>query len=200
MHLRRVLAASAIAVLPVLLIACSDDSSSAKSKATTTTKTGATIPGSAGVTSTTAAPKPFGQGVAAVSTGIDGAGGDVCKLATQLNDIDGISNPSTPAEAKQAMGLLAKLFGAIADAAPADLSKEANTIKATMAKADQQAAAAGYDPKVFTSSDGLSALQDPGFAQAMSTFMDSVSKKCGIDLLGSGSSSSSKGATTSVKP
>jgi len=199
-HPRRVIAASTIALLPLILISCSSDDtkSSAKAPSTTNSKAGSkeTVPGSQGVTSTTAAPKPFKEGVQDVTTGIDSAGGDVCKLASELTQVGNIGNPSTAAEAKQAMGLLTKLFGAIADAAPADLSKEAATIKATMEKADQQAAAAGYDPKVFTSSDGLSALQDPGFTQAMGTFSQAVTSKCGVDPLGGASGTESTPTTT----
>lgn len=188
----RHLLAGALMVVALLTAttACGNDSDVAKSTSTTAkpAASSTTAGDSAGssapdtttgedTTETTVARTAFADSIGRLNSDLDAAKGDACKLFALFDSTATVEDPSDKAESEQAIAYVVRLLNAVADAAPASLSTEADAIRATAKKVQDQAAAAGYDP-AFLSSEKFTAFDDPAFNTAMQKFSEQISSEC----------------------
>lgn len=189
MRTRPLLAGVLIAVALLAATACSNDSDVATSSSTTTKapssttaeggSTGNSIspPSSDGVTETSTDRRSFAESIDGLNKDLDAAKGDVCKLFALFDSTSTVEDPTDKAESKQAIEYVVRLLKAVADAAPASLSSEADAIRTTADKVQQEAAAADFDP-AFLSSDQFKAFDDAAFNTAMQKFSQEATSGC----------------------
>lgn len=96
----------------------------------------------------------------------------VCELSALLDDITGVPDPVSPAQAKDAVRVLNAVFVAIADAAPAGQEKNAAAIREYASDFEAQVKAANYDPALVNK-----VKSNPAFETAMEAFQ-TASAEC----------------------
>ncbi|CAN5604732.1 hypothetical protein BH10ACT3_BH10ACT3_10420 [soil metagenome] len=178
-------AAVLIAGLALFAGACGSSDSDAETtttkKETTTTASDSSdsSDGTDDSTEDTVSDEDFDAAVDEVSGQLDETGGDICGVLEVMggSGSNELPTPSTKAQVKTAVALLDQLFGAIADAAPAEYASEADTIRTAMTGFDETAKEKDYDPEWFNS-DEADPFKDEAASNAMNNFYDTASEAC----------------------
>ncbi|MFN8051701.1 MAG: hypothetical protein U0Q22_09710 [Acidimicrobiales bacterium] len=172
MSLHRPLLVGLLSVAALVAPACSSGKSSGASSTTT-------AGGAAGATTTTVTdPKKFNDTLEKLTGEIAAAKGDLCALVGVLDGAGSAGNPTTADQAKAAATFLGTAYGAIADAAPAEVADQADVVRTAAAGMVAETEDPSFDLKQFTQ-HGPSAFSDEKFLNAMSKLFSVVSKKCG---------------------
>ncbi len=169
--------AAVLMLASVLVIgACgSADKSISATESTTTSKAKA---GSDETTTTTVDPQKFSDTLATLTTQIEDQRGDLCGLVGVLDGAGAAGNPTTADQAIAAATFLGMAYGAIADAAPAEASADAEVVRTAAESMVAETQQPGFDLEKFTSK-GPAAFSDEKFLDSMSSLFAVVSKQCG---------------------
>lgn len=191
MRTRHLLAGVLAAVALLTATACGNDTDVAKTSSTTakksessSTTSGSTPPTTAAddsstetSTETSTAQRSFRDSIDGLNSDLDAAKGDLCKLFALFDATSTVEDPSDAAETEQAVAYVVRLLNAVADATPADLAAEAESIRTTAKNVADQAKASGYDPE-FLGSDKFKAFDDAAFNAAMQKLSEQATTGC----------------------
>lgn len=187
MRTRHLLAGVLAAVALLTATACGNGTDVAKTSSTTakksessSTTSGSTPPTTAAddsSTETSTAQRSFRDSIDGLNSDLDAAKGDLCKLFALFDATSTVEDPSDAAETEQAVAYVVRLLNAVADATPADLAAEAESIRTTAKNVADQAKASGYDPE-FLGSDKFKAFDDAAFNAAMQKLSEQATTGC----------------------
>ncbi|UDY34753.1 hypothetical protein [Dermatobacter hominis] len=184
MSRRRTLFLPLIALMAVFALvagACggddkADDEAGSKKKTTTTTEKATDTTEEGDVTTTTVSDADFETAVDEAKTQLAEAGDDPCKVIEQFRTLGtSIANPSNAAQREQATGLAVAFYLALADAAPAELSAEADQIRATVEKIEDEGKEKGYTEEFLSKPESV----DEAFNDNTNKILTAFTTQCG---------------------
>lgn len=164
--------AAAALVLCTALVGCGSDGDDSAEASTTTAADGADV------TTTTTDPEMFDQVLGELDGEIDAASGDLCSLMGVLDKAGAAGSPTSPDQAKAAATFIAKVYRAIADAAPDTVSAEAATVRRSADAIVAETRSADFDADAFIK-NGPAAFSDADFVAAVRTLFGSIGDQCG---------------------
>jgi len=178
---RAAVAATALAVLaPVVLVAgCSSDDAKPVDGAGATSST---------ASSTTVAPpstvtdENFDKTAATAEALIAASGSDPCKLLKSLSSASNLPTPINARQTQRGVQVVAALFTAAADTAPASSAADAAVLRKAATDLQAEGAAKGWDPKWLTGSP--KSISDPAVATAFRNYQTQVGTTCGAPAAG----------------
>lgn len=176
---RRTLALPLVALLTAFTLfagACSSDDKADDTKKTTTTEKNGKSSDSE--TTTTMSDADFSAGIKKIQTGLDDAGDDPCKVIQAFQSVgSAMGAPSNTAQRRQVTELAVVFYKKVADVAPKDLSSEADTLRKTAGKIEQEGKDANWSEEFMKSPKSIE--NDKAFEEASMKIMTSISQSCG---------------------
>lgn len=198
MSSRRTLALPLVAVLAALTLlagACGSDSKADDSKKSTTTEKSADSSKSSEPTSTVSDAE-FDAGISKAEAALKAAGKDQCKVMESFQSLfNEIGSPANATQRKQAGMLQLAFLRAIADAAPSDLSKEADMLRTAADKIEKEGNEANWSKSFLNEPRSIKGNKD--YENASAKLMESISKNC-TPAAGSGPATGAPGEAGSV--
>lgn len=169
-----------VAATAFVVGACSSDDSSDAKKTTTTEKSDSGK--KSDTDETTQAPRPtvddaeFKSQMDKARSSLKGAGDDPCKVMETFQSVGaGLGDPSTPAQRKEATLLAVDFYKALADAAPDDLSSEADQVRTSVDAILKEGEDSNWSEDFFNSPE---AVKDDKFNAATTKILEAFTTKC----------------------
>jgi hypothetical protein len=172
-----------VAVIALVTGACGgDDSAGDDSEKTTTTAEESTTTADDGsgedAPTTTVSDADFEASVTEAKEALAAAGDDPCKVMETFESLGmSIGNPTNRDQRKQATELAVAFYVALADAAPADLAEQADQIRATVEKIEQEGEETDYSEEFLNEPEAIK--NDTTFNDASGKIMTAFSTQCG---------------------
>lgn len=179
----------AVALLPLALLACSDDEGSRAPRTTvapTTTTTAipeTTTTAPTGGASTTLPPEPFTNAIATLTTQLRAAD-DFCAIVRSASTDVEPGPIVTPDDSRALFEYYELLFNKLADALPADAGftpEDADVLRTATAEMMAEAEESGFDPAGVPPSRIPARLDEGDVVPIMQRVGAQVSQRCGID-------------------
>lgn len=154
-----------------------DDDKADDDKKTTTTEKKSDSDSDEGDTSTTVSDADFEKAVAQAKDALADAADDPCKVM-QTFETSGmeIGNPSNTEQRKQATELAVAFYLALADAAPDDLSAEADQIRETVKKIEKEGEESNWSEEFLNEPEAIKG--DASFNEASGKIMTAFTTQC----------------------
>jgi hypothetical protein len=165
--------AGALVALALAPVACSSDDAKPVdgAKATSSTASSTTVAPPSTVTD-----EDFDKTAATAEALIAAAGSDPCKLLQSLSQASNLPSPINPRQTERGVQVVATLFTAAADTAPASSAADAAVLRKAAADLQAEGAAQGWDPKWLTGSP--KSISDPAVATAFRNYQTQVGTTC----------------------
>jgi hypothetical protein len=129
-------------------------------------------------TTTTVSDADFESSVQEAKDALEDAGTDPCKVMETFETLGmSIGNPSNTEQRKQATELAVAFYLALADAAPSDLSAEADQVRSTVEKIQQEGEESNYSEEFLNEPQAIK--DDASFNEASGKIMTAFTTQCG---------------------
>jgi hypothetical protein len=173
------LAVLGTAVLTFAIAGCSSDDAKPvdAAKATSSTAPSTTVAPPSTVTD-----EDFDKTAATAEALIAASGSDPCKLLKSLSSASNLPSPINPRQTERGVQVVAALFTAAADTAPASSAADAAVLRKAATDLRAEGAAQGWDPKWLTGSP--KSISDPAVATAFRNYQTQVGTTCGAPAAG----------------
>lgn len=176
----RKLALPLVAVLAALTLvvgACSSDDSSDDKKTTTTEKSGKDSGSDKeDGTTTTVSEDDYTKAMETARGTLKDAGDDPCKVMQAFQSVGStLGEPFSPAQREQATMLAVDFYKALADAAPDDLSAEADQVRTSVEEIVKEGKESDWSEDFFNSPKAVS---DEKFTNATTKILEAFTTKC----------------------